>query len=220
RQAAEDYTRKDGFLKAVEEKTGVPLDAAVKNGETLKDVITNLGDWAGVDLGDGKKIPEDIVSQIQAVAKEQGYKGYSFETASDRQAHIFDPKAEGMQLSNVQHADPSATPDLPGQPQPAMETSKAAADATEQAKSQNYSPSVQEALNAIRKNAVTLHPDDLKAQLAEVEKTMQEHKQMLAQLAEGNPDTEEALKELRQQEAHDKRMLDVAQRIMDCGATE
>lgn len=219
RAASEDYSAKESLLKKIEEKTGVPVDQAVKNGESLKDVITNLGDWAGVELKDGTKIPENILSQVQDIAKEEGYSGYQFASENSRQVHMFDPKAAGMEVSNIQHADPSKTPDFGQVPSPEA-SSPEAKEAQEKLTSQNYSPSVTEALNQIRKTAMTMHPENLSDQITETEKTLADHKQMLSQLAKELPEADETMKELREQEAHDKRMLDLAKRIMNCGVTE
>lgn len=217
--ATEDYESKDSFLKKIEEKTGIPLDAAVKNGESLKDVITNLGDWAGASTGDGKVVPEDVLKQIQNLAKQDGFHGYQFEGENSRTVHMFDPKEAGMEIHNVEHADPNETPQMP-LPQADQAPTPEAQDAQDRLKSQNYSPSVMEALNQLRKTAMTLHPENLGDQIAEVQKTLADHKQLLQQLAKENPEAEAAMQELREGEVHDKRMLDLAKRIMNCGATE
>lgn len=210
-------TEKLDLVKAIEQKTGVPLDAAVKDGESLKSIITNLGDWEGAEIAGGKKVPENVLSQIQEVMKEQGYNGYTFEGQNSRTVHMFDPKADGMEVSNMTHADPSVTPDDPT-PAPPSSPEEAAAQAKQRA--QSYSPATQEALNQIRKNAMTMHPDDLTQQIADTEAKLAEHKQVLAQMVKDHPELEDTMKELREDEAHDKRMLDVAKRIMNCGASE
>lgn len=216
--AQADYESKNSLLKAIEEKTGVPLDAAVKDNPSIKDVIKNLGDYAGVELSDGKKIPDDILEQVQQIAKDKGYSGYQFADQNSRQVHMFDAKEAGMQISNVEHANPDVTPEDPTiakEPKSPEEI-----EAAQKQKAMNYSPNLQAALEKIRKTAMTLHPENLGDQIQEAEKILTEHKQALSQLAKNNPLAEADLTELRELEAHDKRMLDVAKRIMDCGASE
>lgn len=219
KSAAGDYEAKDSLLKAIEEKTGIPLDGDIKNGESLKDVINKLGDWAGAEIGSGKTIPEDILKQVQEIAKDQGYDGYQFQQDNARTAHLFDPNEAGLEISGVQQADPSKTAEIP----PAIDTQPTTPEAQEAAdkvNSQNYSPSVQAALDDIRKTAMTLHPDNLAEQITEAQKTLTEHKQLLSQMAKENPEAEAAMTELREQEVHDKRMLDLAKRIMNCGGSQ
>lgn len=179
---AEDYNSKESLLKQIEEKTGVPLDAAIKNGESLKDIITNLGDWAGADIGKGTTVPEDILKQVQDIAKEQGYNGYAFKGENSRTVHMFDAKESGMQLANIEHADPSKTPELPSVAAPEAASPEGAA-VQEKLKSQAYNPNVQEALNKIRKTAMTMHPDDLQEQINDTQKILDEHKKQLQEMA-------------------------------------
>lgn len=216
--ASQDYGNKEGLLKAIEEKIGIPLEESVKNGESLKEVITSLGDYAGAEIGD-KTVPEDIIAQIQETAKAQGYVGYQFNSGDIRQVHMFDPKAAGMEISNVAHSDPSTTPDLPSPASTPPGTPEEVLT-EEKSKSQNFSPNVQEALNQIRKTSMTLHPDDLEQQIADNEKVIADHKQQLMELAKDNPQAEADMKEIKKQEVRDQRMLEAAKQIMNCGASE
>jgi len=219
--ASEDYNSKESFLKQVEEKTGIPLDEAIKNGESIKDVIKNLGDWAGADIGEGKTVPEDILNQVQQIAKDNGFHGYEFANDNSRQVHMFDAKASGLELSNVTHADPSKVPDLPsGVPAADPNATPESLDSKQRQNNQNYSPAVQEALDKIRKTAMTLHPDNVADQITQVQNTLAEHEQLLQQMAKESPEAGNVMQELREQKAHDARMLDLAKRIMNCGAAE
>jgi flagellar biosynthesis chaperone FliJ len=215
-------------LKQVEEKTGVNLGDAIQSGESVKDVLKSLDDYAGTGEGE-TKVPDDIARQIQDVAKEQGYDGYKFQQGDSRIAHVFDPQASGMEVSNTETADPGKTPELPNPADNPVPLSPEAAAYQEKIKQANYDPDVAQKLDSLRKKGVTLHPDDLQGQIDETAKSIDDQKATLQKLAkdfdEANPVEEgkepktnpakEALDRLNKQEAIDKRNLDQAQRIID-----
>jgi flagellar biosynthesis chaperone FliJ len=228
RKAESDYASKNSFLKQVEEKTGVNLGDAIQSGESVKDVLKSLDDYAGTGEGE-TKVPDDIARQIQDVAKEQGYDGYKFQQGDSRIAHVFDPQASGMEVSNTETADPGKTPELPNPADNPVPLSPEAAAYQEKIKQANYDPDVAQKLDSLRKKGVTLHPDDLQGQIDETAKSIDDQKATLQKLAkdfdEANPVEEgkepktnpakEALDRLNKQEAIDKRNLDQAQRIID-----
>lgn len=221
KSAAEDYAAKDSFLKQVEEKTGIPLDHVTKSGETVKEVITNLGDWAGADIGDGKTIPENILKQIQEIAKEQGFSGYQFmnEEGNARQAHVFDTST--MQISKAYPANPATTPGLPepANARPQMEGAQPAQQenpALDKAQSKFYSPEIEKLVHDFRKGK-TFDPYSPE-EMANTEKDLEQYKQQLADLSETSESAKEALEDLRSGEAQDARMRDLAKRIAECGS--
>ena len=201
------------FLREVQAKAGVPLE--IKPGESIKEVLTNLGDWAGAKI-DGKTIPEDILAQAQQIAKEQGYSGYEFAQGNTRQAHVFDP--ESLKIENQRQATPEALPDI-SHTEPVPSTPEEAAS-QERAKSQAYDPNIQNALHDISKTSKTLHPDDVEKTLNETNETLANHKQILAQMAKENPELastiEKETSKLQEQEVENKRLLDMAKKIMGC----
>lgn len=218
--AAEDYSNPSGLLRAIEEKTGLQLDTAVQSGESLKEIITNLGDWAGADLGKGKSIPEDILAQVQALAQERGFNGYSFlgEGGTNRQVHLFD--SAGLEVSKSYFADPSKTPALPEEQttQPEMQGAQPAQKgnpAMEKAQDKFYSPEIEKLAHEFRKGP-TFDPYSPEA-LAEIQADTEQYKQQLADLAKSSDTAQKALEDLREQEAQDKRLRDLARRIAECG---
>lgn len=212
--AAEDYHSKDGLLKAVEDKIGVPLDSAIKNGQSLKEVITNLGDFAGV--GD---VPEDVLKQVQEVAKAQGFSGYEFQNdaGSARIAHVFDPSA--MSVDKSYGANPDTTPAFPdSKPQP-MEGAQPAQQGNpelEKAQGKFYSPEVEKLIHDFRKGK-TFDPYSPE-EMANTQKDIEQYKQQLADLSKTSESAKEALEDLRSQEAQDARLRDIARRIAECGS--
>ena len=201
------------LVEAIEAKTGLPLSEDLADSkESVRALIQNLGDWAGAEIG-GKPVPEDILSQIQAVAKEQGYTGYEFkDTKSGASvAHVFDPT--GMPSDNHQPAikDPSANPvpeTPPRTPEEALQ------------KSQSFDPETHAELDKISKTSKTLHPDNAESRLKEIQDTLAEHKAQLQELAKENPVAAQQLESLREDEAANKIALDTARRIMNCAGTE
>jgi hypothetical protein len=224
RPAAEDYHSENSLLKKIEEKTGIPLDSAIKNGESLKDVITNLGDWSGAEIGDGKTVPEDILKQVQDIAKEQGYNGYQFTGSTpegeitNRQAHMFD--TSGMTIDKAYPADPNTTPQMPT-PADAQQEMQGAQPAQTQnpaldkAQSKFYSPEIEKLIHDFRKGKVfdPYSPEEL----ANTQKDIEQYKQQLADLAKSSDSASDALDKLKTQEVQDKRLADIAKRIAECG---
>lgn len=214
RSAADDYHSENSLLKAVEDKIGVPLDAAVKNGESLKEVITNLGDYAGV--GD---VPEDVLKQVQEIAKQQGFSGYEFQNdaGTARIAHVFDPS--GLSIDKSYGANPDTTPSFPDtKPQPMEGAQPAQQENPELQKTQGkfYSPEVEKLIHDFRKGK-TFDPYSPE-EMANTQKDIEQYKQQLADLSKTSESAKEALDELRQGEAQDARLRDIARRIAECGS--
>jgi len=225
KSVAEDIGSPESLLKAIEEKTGIPLEAAASRGTTVKDIIANLGDMAGGEFEKGKVVPEDILAQIQEIAKSKGYSGYQFSgldeqgNVTSRVAHVFE--ADKLQMGESHVADPKSTPDIYSQaPEETPGPKSAGAIEGEKAKQQNYDPNIQAALDKIKKTARTLHPDEMDNQINEMQASLDEHKARLQELSKESPAAKEELDALREDEAHDKRMMDVAKRIMNCGESE
>lgn len=221
RPAAEDYHSENSLLKEVEKKLGIPLDSSVQNGESLKEVITNLGDWAGADLGDGKQVPEDVLKQIQDVAKAQGFDGYQFQNDANtaRTAHMFD--TSGMTVDKLYPADPATTPALPGPEgaQPEIQGAQPAQQgnpALEKAEGKFYSPEIEKLAHEFRKGK-TFDPYSPE-EMANTQADIEQYKKQLADLAKTSDTAQESLETLRKQEAQDARLCDIAKRIADCGS--
>lgn len=206
----EDSNKPDSFLKKIEEKTGIDLSSAMKSGESLKEVIKNLGDFSGIS-----DIPEDVLSQVQDVAKSMGYHGYLFDGENSRQVHLFDPS--GLEISKQYSADPATTPTLPDTESDIKGTQPAQQEnpAVDKADSKFYSPEIEKLAHEFRKGK-TFDPYSPEA-TAELEKDVEAHKQQLADLAKTSDTAREALEELRKQEAKDARLRDIAKRIAECG---
>ena len=94
----EDASRKESgeahdFIKALEEKTGLPLTTEVDQDKSIGDSMKELIERAGEG-----NIPEDMAQKIQDVAKEQGYDGYQGvqETSNGKKnfIHLFDDGAK------------------------------------------------------------------------------------------------------------------------------
>lgn len=212
------------FVRAIEEKTGIPLESALKNGESLKDIITNLGDWSGAEIGDGRVVPENILKQIQDIAKEQGYHGYQFAGGmedgriTNRQVHMFD--TDGMQVSKSYTSDPNTTSELPesqrAKPEVDGTQSKQIENpAMDKTQSKFYSPEIEKLAHEFRKGK-TFDPYSPE-QLADTQAQIEQYKQQLADLSKTSETAAEALEELRSQEAQDSRLRDIARRIAECG---
>ena len=215
--AAQDYNSPKSLLKQIEEKIGIPLEQDTKGGTTLKDVITKLGDWAGTELQDGTKIPEDVLSQIQEVAKSQGYSGYEFAGENSRQVHVFD--TDGMSVDKSYSANPETTPTMPEPEQatPPKGGQPAQAENPAEAKTQqsSYSPEIEKLAREFRKGK-TFDPYSPEA-LADTQKDIEAYKQQMADLAKTSDTAAEAFEDLRKQEAQDSRLRDIAKRIAECG---
>ena len=205
--AAHDYAEPDSLLKAIEQKTGLSLEEDTKAGESLKEIIQKLGDWAGAEIG-GKTIPEDILQQVQDIAKSQGYAGYAFDSTNSRQAHVFDPTQ--LKASDTQVAQPDATPALT--PEPAAPDNPAMAKERDQA----YSPEMEKIVHDFHKNHAAGAEYD-PANTAKIAAEADELKKQLAEKAETSATAKAALEDLREQDAKDKRLADIAKRIADCG---
>lgn len=208
------------FLKALEDKTGLSFEQVAKEGGSLKDILNKISDVAGTH-----DVPENIMEQVQAIAKEQGYKGYQMtgKTAegipTNRQVHMFD--ASGMALEDSYHATPATTPSMPTpsdlnptmtEAQPAQTGNPALSKAQEF----SYSPQIERLVHEFRKGK-TFEPFSPEA-LTDLQKDIDQYKQQLTDLSENSPSAEASLQELKKQEVQDTRLRDIVKRIIECGA--
>lgn len=96
------------FEAEIEEKLGGKLN--IQEGETIKDVLTRLDGL--VSTGEA---PKDILSQIQEIAKQEGFEGYKHTLGEDlagnkqNAVHLFDEKA---MPNKIMDANPDVTPKL------------------------------------------------------------------------------------------------------------
>lgn len=198
------------FLEEVAKATGTPPTSPEAS---LKEVIANLGDWAGTDLKSGS-IPDDILKKLQAVARALGYDGYQFNGTdaygdpTSRQVHLFD--TSNLSVSNAHFADPTSTPQLPD----AADTTQALNPEVEKTQNKFYSPEVEKQVHEARKSPTfdTYSPEFT----TDMEKEIESYKQQLTEMSKTSDTAKEALEGLRRQEAQDARLRDIAKRVANC----
>lgn len=171
----EDLASENSFIKAIEEKTGIKIaqNPSLEDA-SLKEVIQQLGDSAG-----SHGIPEDILQQVQGIAKEHGYSGYELSNgpgSSVRTAHIFDPSEQT--LSSAHQADPTLTPPVPKDAVNGVPPSE-----DDIKKSQkNYSPQIEQMLRDEHSKSERFQQYTPKA-LADAQLELEGYKKQLTELA-------------------------------------
>lgn len=209
------------MLEAIAKATPTPPLAAE---ESLKEVIQNLGDWRGAEVPGGT-IPEDILQRIQGIARSLGYDGYTFNgedstgEPTNRQVHLF--KLDGTSSSEMHFADPSSVAPVPGWtsgdlqgPEQFPKTPPTPAEAKTQDKF--YDPQMEQTVHEFHKNPTAAAEDGSKL-LTDVEKDIENSKQQLKEMSKLSKSAREALVEMHDLEQKHKDLIDMAQRIAECG---
>lgn len=194
------------FIQELEKKSDIKID--IQQGESIKDVLSRLGQMA--ESGDA---PHDILSQVQDLAKTEGYSGYKYvlgDEASGTQKngiHLFD---ENHQPTDISIGDPALTPTRSGSDIEAQNQRM-----NDPAASKYHTAETEKAIHDYKhESSLNSTPDYMDPIIKEqYESTLA----MLDEMAKENPELKEELREsLDHGMAIDKQESSVVEKLANC----